>query len=137
MNDYDVALEEATNQNAFVDSIQQLRIISELQCFKETPFVVFFNKFDLLPEKLKKVPLSRVFRDYENFANDKTSKNPKMTTTELALAYFEKSYSECFGGSHCNYYPTCALDRESCKKVFNTIYDYIVGSAIADSGLGI
>lgn len=54
VNDYDVSLEEASNQNALIDSIQQLRIISELQCFTETPFMVFFNKFDLLPEKIKK-----------------------------------------------------------------------------------
>lgn len=131
VNDYDVGLEEATNQNSLIDSIQQFRVISELQCFSKTPFMVFFNKFDLLPEKLKKVPLNKIFRDYEVWAQDRKEKSD----VDLAIAYFKKGYSEIFSGSHCDFYTTCALDKESCKNVFNTIYDSIVGSALADSGM--
>lgn len=60
VNDYDTTIEESSNANALADSLQQFRIISELGCFKDTPFIVFLNKIDLLPEKLKRAPLSKV-----------------------------------------------------------------------------
>ena len=87
VNEYDVGLEEANHQNSFTDSIQQWKVISDLQCFKQTPFIVFFNKFDLLPAKLERSPLSKVFRDYDLYIQQE--KLTASSEVDQAIAYFQ------------------------------------------------
>lgn len=87
VNEYDTGLEEANHQNSFTDSIQQWKVISDLQCFKSTPFIVFFNKFDLLEAKLKKTPLTKVFRDYDTFVSQEGKESE--SDVEKAISYFE------------------------------------------------
>lgn len=133
VNEYDVGLEEANHQNSFTDSIQQWKVISDLQCFKSTPFIVFFNKFDLLSDKLKKSPLSKVFRDYDNFIQQENKSSD--TDVVKAISYFEGVFSKNFGGEFCEYHTTCALDPDSCIKVFESVQRSILQRSLEASGL--
>jgi hypothetical protein len=94
-----VGIEEAVQQNSFYDAVQQFRVVSELQIFDNTPFIVFFNKYDLLPEKVKRSPLSKVrtvfllwlnvsqtFKDYTAWAD--ANAKPDDSDVENAIAYF-------------------------------------------------
>lgn len=137
MNDYDVTIEEAATHNTLTDSVQQLRVISDLACFKNVPFIVFFNKFDLLPEKLKKTPLNTVFRDYEDFARKKRpdANAGKNSEIDLAIEFFKHHYMSQFQGTRCDFYTTCALDQEICKKVWNTVFEFMMDSCLDNSSL--
>lgn len=111
--------------------MQQFRIISELGCFKDTPFIVFLNKIDLLPEKLRRAPLSRVFKDFDAFVQQESLPNDEV---EKAVAYFEgklnftfvfltllATYNKHFKADFVEYHTTCALDKDSCIKVFESM----------------
>eukprot|EP01126_Amoeba_proteus_P062050 TRINITY_DN8388_c0_g2_i10.p1 TRINITY_DN8388_c0_g2~~TRINITY_DN8388_c0_g2_i10.p1 ORF type:complete len:358 (-),score=61.38 TRINITY_DN8388_c0_g2_i10:52-1125(-) len=129
-NEYDTTLEESTGFNSMADSLQQFKVISELQLFSSIPFILFFNKFDLFASKISRVPLESVFRDYKAFADEN-----KGSDAEKGVAYFERNYRDNFGGSVCYTYTTCALDKDNCKKVFGTIQDVVIQNALATSGL--
>eukprot|EP01127_Copromyxa_protea_P004448 TRINITY_DN1430_c0_g1_i1.p1 TRINITY_DN1430_c0_g1~~TRINITY_DN1430_c0_g1_i1.p1 ORF type:complete len:363 (-),score=79.96 TRINITY_DN1430_c0_g1_i1:137-1225(-) len=134
VNEYDTAMEEATNQNSLADSLQQFRIITELQCFKEVPFIVFLNKIDLLPQKLKSSPLCKVFKDYDIFISQ-TPDAANMDDTERAVAYFESIYNKHFRAEFCEYHTTCALDKDNCAKVFESIQRSLVARAFSSTSL--
>jgi guanine nucleotide-binding protein subunit alpha len=119
-----------------MDSVQQFRAISELRIFADTPFLVFFNKYDLFPEKLKRVPLKGAFRNYEHFAATWNSVSGENSEIDTAIEYFKKTFTEnFFGKSTIEFFTTCALDSESCKKVWSSISRSIIISSLAKSGL--
>eukprot|EP01126_Amoeba_proteus_P013140 TRINITY_DN1550_c0_g1_i5.p1 TRINITY_DN1550_c0_g1~~TRINITY_DN1550_c0_g1_i5.p1 ORF type:complete len:253 (-),score=26.85 TRINITY_DN1550_c0_g1_i5:156-914(-) len=129
-NEYDTSLEESTGYNSIADSLQQFKVISELQIFQNVPFIVFFNKFDLFTKKVVRVPLSTVFRDYKEFAD-----TCEGTDVEKGIAYFQRNYTQNFGGNSLFTYTTCALDQDNCGKVFRSIREVIIEEALALSGL--
>jgi len=133
VNEYDIGIEEATNQNSFTDSIQQWKVISDLQCFKTTPFIVFFNKFDLLPAKLDKSPLSKVFRDFDLFIQQENKTDD--VAVDKAIAYFTGVFQKNFGGDFVEFHTTCALDPKSCVKVFESVQRSIIQRSLEASGL--
>lgn len=59
-NEYDVNMEESLESNSMFDAVRQFQIVSDLLVFENIPFIVFFNKYDLLPDKVKRSPLSGV-----------------------------------------------------------------------------
>eukprot|EP01126_Amoeba_proteus_P062501 TRINITY_DN850_c0_g1_i2.p1 TRINITY_DN850_c0_g1~~TRINITY_DN850_c0_g1_i2.p1 ORF type:complete len:250 (-),score=32.46 TRINITY_DN850_c0_g1_i2:48-797(-) len=131
-NEYDTNIEEATSYNSMIDSLQQFKIISELQIFTHIPFIVFFNKYDLFQDKISRFPLHVVFRDYKAFTD-----GIQGTEVEKGVAYFERNFRQNFGGTKFYSHTTCALDKDSCRKVFESIQDVIIKGALYSSGLNL
>lgn len=58
-------------QNRMYDSLAIFKTISYSEYFKNTSTMLFFNKCDLLEEKLKRVPFTICFQDYQGLKNRK------------------------------------------------------------------
>eukprot|EP01126_Amoeba_proteus_P017036 TRINITY_DN1804_c1_g1_i4.p1 TRINITY_DN1804_c1_g1~~TRINITY_DN1804_c1_g1_i4.p1 ORF type:complete len:353 (-),score=77.17 TRINITY_DN1804_c1_g1_i4:71-1129(-) len=131
INEYDMQVEEARNVDALMDSLDQWKSITSLDILHETCFILFLNKIDLFKEKIKHVPLTSIFGDYSSFSETLESREE----VEKGIAYFEKAYRKTFKGKHLHVHPTCILDQNLCQKIFSSIQDVIVMSALDYSGL--
>ncbi len=64
INEYDMILEEDGETNRLVESLKLWKALTGSQFFKNTPFILFLNKSDLFSEKIKTIPLGKIFIDY-------------------------------------------------------------------------
>ncbi|EGC33464.1 G-protein subunit alpha 9 [Dictyostelium purpureum] len=69
LGDYDMNLVEDETINRMEDSLKLWTDIVNNPFFKSTSFVLFLNKNDIFREKIKKIPLSVAFPDYQGGLN--------------------------------------------------------------------
>lgn len=80
-------------------------------------------------------PLSSIFGDYESFLQKHENSLKSKTDAEKSISYIEHQFKVHFSGKSQFYaYATCALDRDNCKKVFDSVRDYVTKQAIQASG---
>lgn len=84
--------------------------------------MLFLNKSDLFEKKIDKVPLSRVFKSYDEFA----AKNSG-SALDVGKKFMQARFSEQYEGKGRLFvHYTNALDRHNCKKVFESVRDELV-----------
>ena len=64
LSDYNQTLWEDENTNRMQEAEKLFGEMLNNVFFRNTPFIVFFNKFDLFKEKLKKVSLTEAYKEY-------------------------------------------------------------------------
>jgi len=128
VNEYDMVLEEDESTNRLVESLKLWKVLTLSLYFKTTPFILFLNKTDLFKEKIARVPLIEVFKEYEQFEKDPAVNG--LDEYEKSWRYIAKQYKMQFSGSIFYTHPTCALDTDNCKKVFTAIRDTLFKEAI-------
>eukprot|EP01126_Amoeba_proteus_P048366 TRINITY_DN5588_c0_g1_i2.p1 TRINITY_DN5588_c0_g1~~TRINITY_DN5588_c0_g1_i2.p1 ORF type:complete len:257 (+),score=45.92 TRINITY_DN5588_c0_g1_i2:92-772(+) len=133
INEYDLQMEEAREEDVIFDSIQQWKTITHIELFKETAFILFLNKIDLFYEKIKQVPLSSIFSDYVQFTG-----RPELNSLpekERAIAFFDRAYKQTFGSKYLYVFPTCVLDKDLCSRIFYCIQDVIFQTCWDSTGM--
>jgi len=87
-----------------------------------------------LQKKIEKVPLADVFQEFESFA--KTPAIAKLSPFEQGTKFLGKQYQSHFAGTTFYTHVTCAVDTESCKKVWDTVRTEMVKKAMESLGVG-
>ena len=64
LSDYNQTLWEDEYTNRMLEAEKLFGEMLNNVFFRETPFIVFFNKWDLFKEKLKEVPLTEAYKEY-------------------------------------------------------------------------
>jgi hypothetical protein len=97
------------------------------------PFIIFLNKADIFKAKLLEFPLSDVFVNYPS-GNHGSSAEDLEEAYQNGIGYI----SELFRSAAVNephIYTTCALETDSCVKVFKALYDNLTKEMLLDAGL--
>jgi hypothetical protein len=120
MDEYDMKLEEDNESNRLIESLKLWKFLLTRDYLLDTPFLLLFTKPDLMKEKIKKVPFSSVFTNFNDFITS--------SDVNLNLSEYEKS---------CNYLTTQFYDifLESYKGTTNKAFTYIV-SPLIDINIG-
>jgi len=135
LDEFDMVLEEDDQTNRMEESLNLFQKLTGSQWLRDVSFILFLNKSDLFEEKIKHVPLASFFEDYATFTDTIKDKDKKKEK-ELGFEYIRKQFKDVFEGSKELYaFMTCAIDTDSCKKVFLAVRDQVIRSGIADSGL--
>ena len=74
LSDYNQTLWEDEYTNRMLEAEKLFGEMLNNVFFRETPFIVFFNKFDLFKEKLKKVSLAEAYKEYSYEAETDAAK---------------------------------------------------------------
>jgi GTPase SAR1 family protein len=130
INEYDMVLEEDANTNRLVESLKLWKALTSSEFFTKTPFILFLNKSDLFRQKLETVPLSEIFQDWEEYI-----KGPSVASLppfEQGWRFLAKQYENHFAASSFYAHVTCAIDPESCKKVWTSVHAEMVKKALAE-----
>ena len=64
LSDYNQVLWEDETTNRMLEAEKLFGDMLNNVFFRETPFIVFFNKWDLFKDKLKEVPLTEAYKEY-------------------------------------------------------------------------
>jgi guanine nucleotide-binding protein G(i) subunit alpha len=128
ISEYDQVLFEDAKTNRLLESISLFNQIVNYNCFKDkTSLILFLNKCDLLQEKIKKVPLTVCFDDYdsENTYDDACDYFKDVFAAQIENTYTQKLYIHI----------TCATDTEMIANVFSAVKDILLQQSLMTSGL--
>jgi len=133
INEYDMVLEEDASTNRFLESLKLWKALSASDFFKGVPFILFLNKSDLFQNKLAKAPLSEIFADWEDYI--KQPHIAKLELFEQGWRFLGTQYEKHFSGKSFSTHVTCAVDTQSCVKVWAAVQEELFKRAMNDSNL--
>jgi len=126
LDEFDMTLEEDNTTNRFTASLKLFMETTGLPWFNQNLCLLFLNKKDLFEEKIKTYPLNGHFPEV-----------PKNATLEDCLDFMKRKYEDSFQGSTIQTFTTCAVDKENCKRVFESIKESVLLRAVETSGISI
>ena len=118
--EYDQVLEEEQTTNRMQDSIQLFGEIVNGKYFLHTPFIIFFNKFDIFLEKIPRRGIKSYFPDYEG-----PSDCPKKSLEFLKQKYLNQIE---IGNNKRSIYThtTTATDTDLIENVFKDVMNAVL-----------
>jgi len=126
LSDYNQTLYEDDTQNRMRESETLFGQMLDNVYFKETPFIVFFNKVDLFEEKLKTQSLTIAYKEYTG------SQDPKEALDYIKYQRFlsqnKNNEREIFP------FTTTATDTTLIKNVVTSIKDIIMQKILKQTG---
>ncbi|KAJ3431454.1 guanine nucleotide-binding protein g(o) subunit alpha [Anaeramoeba flamelloides] len=126
LSEYNQLLYEDEDINRMEESLKLFYEQCNSRWFKEVPFILFLNKFDLFKEKIKKFPLKDLFPDYDG--GDDVDKAKDFIR--------DKFVSKCNNEDKRIYvHYTTATDSENVKIVFAMVQDIIVNKKVSEFGV--
>jgi len=111
LSEYD---QEEKGKNRMEESLQLFEGICSLPWFKDTPVILFLTKKDILKEKLKKIPLTKYFHEYNGGEDWEKAGNFIRSLYEKRRTYTQNLF-----------YPhlTCAIDPDNMKVLIQSTMD--------------
>jgi len=123
---YDQTLYEDETTNRMVEALNLFEEICNSRWFRDTSMVLFLNKSDLFAEKIKKVPLTVCFPDYNG------QNNYDETTAYLIHQFESKNRNP---DKQVYTHITCATNTDNVNAVFNAVKDIIIRRSLNEAGL--
>ncbi|KAK9475954.1 guanine nucleotide binding protein, alpha subunit [Lipomyces japonicus] len=125
LSEYDQVLLEDSEQNRMLESMILFDSVVNSRWFVRSSIVLFLNKVDVFQEKLKKVPLSLWFHDYDG--GDDLNKAAKFILWRFTQ----------LNRSGLNIYPhlTQATNTSNIRLVFAAVEETILQNSLKDSGI--
>lgn len=126
VSEYDQTLYEDERVNRMKESFMLFEAICNSRWFKNTPFILFLNKIDLLEDKLKRSPITNYFPNYKG--------NPHVVNE--VLDYFEEMLLSLNRTLKPIYvHRTCATDTKAMGFVLSAATDMVIQQNLRESGL--
>jgi len=130
INEYDRTLEEDEDVNRLFDAL--VLWVSVTKALNNIPWILFLNKSDLFEKKIKKVPLSTIFSEWDVYIEKHAEKGK--SEFDLAWGFFAWQFNAKFkGSSSLRIFLTSALDTAAMAKIWDSIVASILRSAIGSS----
>ena len=120
---YDQTILEDRVTNRLIESLNIFETIVNNRCFKHIAIIVFFNKFDLLEQKIGKSSIKQYFPNFRGEPNN--INHIKGFLISLYDEVRRNNQSQDF-----YHHFTTATDTENIKKVFKDVKDSILKSHI-------
>ena len=126
ISEYDQRLWEDETVSRVDEAVNLFEEVSNSPWFKESAIVLFLNKKDLLLQKMKTTPLSRLYPEYTG--GDEPEK---------AFEFFTKKFQGAFHDPTKQVYThvTCATDRNNIELVFKSVKDSILRKSFTRVGI--
>uniref|UniRef100_A0A7S0CRN8 Uncharacterized protein n=2 Tax=Amorphochlora amoebiformis TaxID=1561963 RepID=A0A7S0CRN8_9EUKA len=102
---------------------------------RNTPFIVFLNKFDLFQEELKTTSITHCFPQY---TRDDRLEQGSPEDVKLAVRFIRQQFMRKVSEQHRNdfyFHTTCATDTTQVEKIFSSVTDIIIQRGLAAAGL--
>jgi len=127
LSDYNQTLFEDGTTNRMQESEKVFGEMLNNVFFRNTPFIVFFNKVDLFKEKIKTTPLTLAYRDYSG---------PQQY--EEAYAFLRQKFLDHDNSPDrsCYDFSTTATDTNLVRNVIDSVQTIVINMILKDVGLG-
>jgi len=122
--EYDQVLEEDRTTNRMYESMELFDEIANNQYFKNTPFIIFFNKHDLFLEKISKKGIKEIFPEYQGSDNSPNDSLDFLIEKYLSLSKTSRKKR------HLYTHTTTATDTQLINKVFGDVAEIILNDVL-------
>jgi len=135
VSEYDMQCFEDHKTLRIHEALQLFQLIVDLKFLDRKTVIIFFNKYDLFLDKIKKVPITVAFGDFDQ----KTDGNPNDAVDVLKflqkkfLAVFDGKQAKLASPVHIHY--TTALDTQNISKVYQDVQLDLVNSNLGVMGM--
>jgi len=127
LSDFDSRLAEDRSVNRMHEAAHLFKSMVNNSIFASTPFIIFFNKYDLFHIKIQHVDLNVCFPNYHGGLNEASA-------LEFIREYFLK-LAEPGKGRSIYWHVTTATDTELIRSVFDSVRDSILNSVLRNVNL--
>jgi len=127
LSDYNQTLYEDETTNRMQESEKLFGEMLNNVFFRDTPFIVFFNKDDLFREKLKTASLTIAYKEYTG------SQDYDEALAFIKFRFLSLNKSNNLG-REIYAYQTTATDTNLVKNLFNTIQEIILAKILQSTG---
>lgn len=131
---YFLALDEYDVQNEEADTLgieESYEVWSDTvnsEVFqKNIPIILFLNKKDLFEKKLKEIPMKNTYKKYKGGKD--FEKGVQFIKTKFLAAVPEERRESIY------VHPTCAIDTDQTRLVFDSVKHFILRERLRTSGL--
>uniref|UniRef100_A0A1I7SGE3 G-protein alpha subunit n=1 Tax=Bursaphelenchus xylophilus TaxID=6326 RepID=A0A1I7SGE3_BURXY len=125
ISEYDQTCREDNETNRLVEALQVFEESVNNKCFLKTSTILFLNKIDLFREKIKKVPLTVLYKQY-----------PGGMDYENAIKFIRSRFEKVYRNPNSLYvHETCATDTKQVQKLFDAVLDRIVTQNLKETGM--
>ena len=122
--EYDQVLEEDRTTNRMYESMELFDEIANNQYFKNTPFIIFFNKYDLFLEKISKKGIKEIFPEYQGSDNSPNDSLDFLIEKYLSLSKTSRKKR------HLYPHTTTATDTQLINTVFGDVAEIILNDVL-------
>ena len=122
--EYDQVLEEDRTTNRMYESMELFDEIANNQYFKNTPFIIFFNKHDLFLQKISKKGIKEIFPEYQGADNSPNDSLDFLMEKYLSLSKTSRKKR------HLYPHTTTATDTQLINKVFGDVAEIILNDVL-------
>jgi len=126
LSGYDEAMYEEETENVMHDSLHLFAEVCNNQWFTETSMILFLNKSDLFLSKIKCVPITVCFPDYNGAHKHDESLN------HIKKEFIARNKQE---NRQIYIHVTCATDRRNVERVFNDVQHIVIENSLDAGGL--
>jgi len=132
LSDYNQTLWEDETTNRMLEAEKLFGEMLNNVFFRETPFIVFFNKLDLFKEKLKKVSLAEAYKEYSPPKEAETD----AAKEEHALTFIQNRFKsqDKTKNREITTFETTATDTDLVRNVLDTVKRNILKAIMKDMG---
>lgn len=126
ISEYDQVLYEDESTNRMMEALDLFDEICNSRWFQDTSIILFLNKRDLFLEKIRKVPLTVCFKDYDGRQD-----------YEEGCRFLQAQFESRNRSSTKEVYTqiTCATDKTNIMHVFNAAKDIVIRQSLREGGL--
>jgi len=134
LSEYDLALFEDNKTNCLVEALNLFKEVINNRFFHKKTVLVFFNKYDLFKEKIKKVPITVAFPD---FPVDTADPHDEEEVVKFVASKFLSSFDgqDYQLATPLHIHRTTALDTTHIQKLFTDISVDLVKGNLASIGV--
>ncbi|MES1912635.1 MAG: hypothetical protein MHM6MM_004875 [Cercozoa sp. M6MM] len=125
ISEYDQVLYEDETTNRMIEALNLFDEICNSRWFLETSIVLFLNKRDLFEEKIRKVPLTTCWPDYDGVQDYESGCEFIREQFEMRNKQDKEIYTHI----------TCATDTGNVAHVFNAVKDILIKQSLRAGGL--
>jgi len=124
---YDEVMYEDDTKNSMEDSISLFEDICNQRWFEQTAMILFLNKRDLFAEKIRRVPITVCFEDYDG---------PE--TYDDCVQFVREQFEDRNRNpaqKQIYSHVTCATERSNVEKVFGDVQHIVINTSLQKGGL--
>jgi GTPase SAR1 family protein len=128
INEYDQTLFEDNVTNRMMEALKLFDDVCNSPFLSKVAFILFLNKKDLFSEKVKTVPISKFFPDFDAKLDFSYSDG---------AAFFKDKFLalNTVKGRAIYHHVTCGTDTNNIRAVFKAVRDIVIRKGLAESGL--
>ncbi len=132
-NEWAYTCSEDSEQDRMLDSLSLFRETVAVEAFQGIPIMLFLNKADLLPAKVREVSIRTIFPEFPGPDYDPSTDNVD-AVVEATSTFLRDRFLQDVRHPRVVCHNTCAMDNQNVQRIFETVRNSLIDEALLATG---